>query len=107
MGESRRRRREIAELKRTGRRQLDTPWSSSPVLIAMADDTWLITNTEFGQALTQVQARPLTRESAADIVKELARLALWAERSGVRDDICQNWFAWQQQDLVDRAKNSK
>ena len=105
MGESRARRREIEELKRTGVRQVTTPWPDTPVMIPF-ESAWLITDTAFAKALNQVLARPITPEAMPDTLKELARLALWAERSGVKDQICQNWYAHQQQRLFDLAQGA-
>jgi len=105
MGEARRRAGEIADLKRTPAGEPVTPWPTSPVL-AVFDQTWMILNSEFQAAVDQAAARPLTRESAVGTVQELARLALWAERSGVRADIAQNWFAYQQRCLRDRIQIS-
>ena len=54
-----------------------------------------------------VTDRPVTAEAAMGTLKELARLALWAERSGVKPTIAQNWFAYQQRCLWDRAQEQK
>lgn len=105
MGDARRRAQEIGNLKRTPAGEIATPWSTSPVL-AVFDQTWMILNTEFQTAVDAAAARPLTRESAVVTIQELARLALWAERSGVRADIAQNWFAYQQRCLRDRIQHS-
>jgi len=105
MGEARRRQKEIQDLKRTPPGEIATPWSTSPVLMVI-DQTWMILNSEFQAAVSAAEARPLTRESAVGTVQELARLALWAERSGVRADIAQNWFAYQQRCLRDRIQIS-
>ena len=106
MGEARRRAREIADLKRTPAGEPPTPWSKSPVL-AVFDQTWMILNSEFQAAIDAVQARPVTAEAAVGTIKELARLALWAERSGVKEVVAQNWFAYQQRCLWDRAQELK
>ena len=106
MGQSRARRREIEELKRTGVRQVTTPWPDTPVMIPF-ESAWLITDTEFAAALAQAHGKPVTPEAVADTLKELARLALWAERSGVKEQICQNWYAHQQQRLFDLAQGRK
>ena len=103
MGEARRRAREIADLKRTPPGEPVTPWSKSPVLTVF-DQTWMILNNEFQKAVDAACARPVTPEAAVGTLQELARLALWAERSGVRPDIAQNWFAYQQRCLWDRAQ---
>ena len=104
MGDARRRSQEIANLKRTPPGEPITPWPTSPVL-AVFDRTWMILNNEFQDAVDAVHARPLTREAAMTTIQELARLALWAERSGVRTDIAQNWFAYQQRHLWDRIQD--
>jgi hypothetical protein len=103
MSESRARRKEIAELKRTGVRQVATPWPDTPVMVPM-ESAWLITDTEFAAALARAHARPVTAEAMPDTLKELARLALWAERSGVKESICQDWYAHQQQRLFKQAR---
>jgi hypothetical protein len=88
MGQARARAREIVELKRLGVRQLATPWAASPVMLFMQDGMTMIMDREFGQALEAAQAAPWTPEAQT----ELARLALWAERSGVKEAVCQAWF---------------
>lgn len=103
MGQARARRREIEELKRTGRRMVATPWPTSPVMIPM-DNTWLITDAEFGAALAAAQDRPVTPEAVVGTLQELARLSLWAERSGVKEAVCQKWFAYHQEQLFMRAR---
>jgi hypothetical protein len=103
MGEAKRRAREIADLKRTPAGEPVTPWSTSPVLTVF-DQTWMILNSEFQAAVDRAWARPVTAEAAPGTIKELARLALWAERSGVKETVAQNWFAYQQRCLWDRAQ---
>jgi hypothetical protein len=103
MGQARARRREIEELKRTHKRMVATPWPDTPVLVPM-ESAWLITDAEFGRALDQLQARPCTPEAMTGTLRVLARLSLWAERSGVKEQICQNWFAYHQNLWVERAR---
>jgi hypothetical protein len=103
MGQARARRREIEELKRTNKRMVATPWPDSPVLVPF-DRTWLITDKEFGAALAIAQDRPVTPEAVVGTLQELARLSLWAERSGVKEDVCQAWFAFHQEQLFMRAR---
>jgi hypothetical protein len=111
MGEARARAREIAELKRLGVKRVDTPWPDRPVLTVMRggfngmdQDMWMILDTEFQSELTRLTARPVDRKTLETTILGLARMALWAERSGVREDMAQNWFALQQRELADRVK---
>jgi hypothetical protein len=73
-------------------------------VLTVFDQTWMILNNEFQTAVDAAWARPVTPEAAAGTIKELARLALWAERSGVKEVVAQNWFAYQQRCLWDRAQ---
>jgi len=73
------------------------------VLVAF-DSAWLITDREFGSALKTAQDRPVTPEALPGTFAELARLSLWAERSGVKESVCQAWFAYQQEQLFTRAR---
>ena len=111
MGEARNRKREIAELKRLGVRRVDTPWPTRPVLTVMrggfngiSADTWMILDTEFQAELDRLRARPVDKKTLEATILGLARMALWAERSGVSENIAQNWFALQQRELSDRIK---
>jgi hypothetical protein len=111
MGQARARAREIAELKRLGVRRVDTPWATRPVLTVMrggyngiSADTWMILDTEFQAELDRLRSRALDRETLEGTIMGLARMALWAERSGVKDDVAQNWYALQQRELLDRIK---
>ena len=111
MGQARQRRQEIAELKRLGVRRVDTPWPTRPVLTVMrggfngiSADTWMILDTEFQAELDRLRARPVDKKTLEETILGLARMALWAERSGVSENIAQNWFALQQRELSDRIK---
>ena len=111
MGEARNRKREIAELKKLGVRRVDTPWPTRPVLTVMrggfngiSADTWMILDTEFQAELDRLRARPVDKKTLEATILGLARMALWAERSGVSENIAQNWFALQQRELSDRIK---
>jgi len=105
MGQARARQREIADLKKHGRRMV-TPFADTPVLIVY-EQTWIMTNTEFAQAVADCRNRELTEAAMPGTIQEFARLALWAERSGVREDICQNWFHFQQRDLFERVRDQQ
>ena len=114
MGQARARAREIAELKRLGVRRVDTPWPTRPVLTVMrggyngiSADTWMILDTEFQAELDRVRARELDRDTLEGTIMGLARMALWAERSGVKEEIAQNWYALQQRELHDRIKQKQ
>ena len=111
MGEARRRAREIAELKQLGVRRVDTPWPTRPVLTVMRggfngmdQDTWMILDTEFQTELDRLRARPVDKKTLEETILGLARMALWAERSGVKEAVAQNWFALQQRELHERVK---
>ena len=114
MGQARARAREIAELKRLGVRRVDTPWADRPVLTVMRggynglnQDTWMILDTEFQAELDRLRARELDRETLQGTIMALARMALWAERSGVSEAVAQNWYALQQRELHDRIKQAQ
>lgn len=114
MGQARARAREIAELKRLGVRRVDTPWADRPVLTVMRggynglnQDTWMILDTEFQAELDRLKSRELDRETLQGTIMGLARMALWAERSGVKEEIAQNWYALQQRELHDRIKQKQ
>lgn len=114
MGQARARAREIAELKRLGVRRVDTPWADRPVLTVMRggynglnQDTWMILDTEFQAELDRLKSRELDRATLEGTILGLARMALWAERSGVKEEIAQNWYALQQRELHDRIKQAQ
>jgi hypothetical protein len=114
MGQARARAREIAELKRLGVRRVDTPWADRPVLTVMRggynglnQDTWMILDTEFQAELDRLRSRELDRATLEGTIMGLARMALWAERSGVKEEIAQNWYALQQRELHDRIKQKQ
>ena len=114
MGEAKNRKREIAELKRLGVRRVDTPWADRPVLTVMRggynglnQDMWMILDTEFQAELDRLKSRELDRETLQGTILGLARMALWAERSGVKEEIAQNWYALQQRELHDRIKQKQ
>lgn len=114
MGQARARAREIAELKKLGVRRVDTPWADRPVLTVMRggynglnQDTWMILDTEFQAELDRLRSRELDRATLEGTIMALARMALWAERSGVKEDIAQNWYALQQRELHDRIKQKQ
>jgi hypothetical protein len=67
-------------------------------------DTWMILDTEFQAELDRLRARPVDKKTLEATILGLARMALWAERSGVSENIAQNWFALQQRELSDRIK---
>lgn len=96
MGQARARAKEIAELKRHGR-LIDTPRFDTPVIFRAGDTMWITSNAEFG---TWVSAAYEIAEPAA-AQREFARLALIAERSGVRERECQQWFDLQLKHYAD------
>lgn len=102
MGEAKRRAQEIAEIKRWGGRLMETPVFETPVMFRAGDDMWMISNTEFGTWLKA--AHELT--NPVDVQTEMARLALIAERSGIKERECQQWFSLQLKLYAD-AKLSK
>ena len=61
----------------------------------------MITNAEFADWVNA--AHRLTQPDAAQ--KELARLALIAERSGVSERECQQWFGYQLKVFADTVLN--
>lgn len=91
MGQAKLRAAEIAELKRWGGRLIDTPVPSKPVMFRAGDDVWMISDGEFGTWLKS--AHEITVPSEAQ--REFARLALTAERSGMKERECQQWFMLQ------------
>lgn len=92
MGQARARKKEIAELKRHGR-LIDTPRFDRPVMYRVGDAMWIVDNAEFkawcDQVMTDLDATPVA------VQREFARLALIAERSGVKENLCQEWFRTQ------------
>ena len=114
MGQAKARKREIEELKRLGVRRIATPWANSPVLTVIPggyngieQDVWMILDPEFQAELAQLEARSLDPETLQGTIMGLARMALWAERSGVREATAQNWYAFQQRQLHDRIKQKQ
>jgi len=91
MGEARIRAKEIAEIKKWGGRLIDTPVPEKPVMFRAGDDMWMISDGEFGAELAQAHelAHPIEVQAA------MARLALIAERSGMKEAECQQWFMLQ------------
>ena len=101
MGEARIRKKEIQEIKKWGGRLIATPEKPQPVMFRAGDEMWMIADTEFGTWVEAAHA--LTR--LADVQKEFARLALIAERSGVKERECQLWFELQLKQYADRHLN--
>jgi len=97
MGEARRRSKEIAEIKRWGGKLIATPTKPTPVMFRAGDNVWMIADTEFGAWVKA--AHEITR--LADVQREFARLALVAERSGVKERECQMWFELQLKQYAD------
>lgn len=91
MGEARRRKTEIAEIKKWGGRLIDTPDKTKPVMFRAGDDMWMIADAEFGAELAQAHELKHPNEVQA----AMARLALIAERSGLKEQECQQWFMLQ------------
>jgi len=100
MGQARLRKQEIQQLKKWGR-LIDTPRPPKPVFVRVGDQVWMITNTEFADWVNA--AHRLTQPDA--VQKELARLALIAERSGVSERECQQWFGYQLKQFADTVLN--
>lgn len=97
MGQARLRKKEIEEIKRWGGRLMTTPAKATPVIFRAGDAMWITSDGEFG---TWVQAaHAITVPS--DAQREFARLALIAERSGVRERECQLWFELQLKHYAD------
>jgi hypothetical protein len=96
MGQAKARAQEIAELKRHGR-LIDTPRFETPVIFRAGDTMWIVSNSEFGG---WVDAAFLIRDHGT-AQREFARLALIAERSGVRERECQQWFDLQLKHYAD------
>jgi hypothetical protein len=98
MGQARARAQEIAELKRHGR-LIDTPRFDTPVIFRAGDTMWIVSNSEFGAWVGA--AYEIEDHDAAQ--REFARLALIAERSGVRERECQQWFDLQLKNYANNA----
>ena len=97
MGQARIRCKEIAEIKRWGGRLISTPEKTAPVIFRAGDAMWITSDSEFGTWVES--AHKLTVPS--DAQREFARLALIAERSGVRERECQLWFELQLKHYAD------
>ena len=102
MGQARLRKKEIAEIKKWGGRLIATPEKTAPVIFRAGDEMWISSDAEFGGWVQAAHA--LTVPS--DAQREFARLALIAERSGVKERECQLWFELQLKHYAD-AKFSK
>jgi len=100
MGQAKQRAKEIEQLKKWGR-LIDTPRPARPVFVRVGDQVWMITNAEFADWVNA--AHRLTQPDAAQ--RELARLALIAERSGVSERECQQWFGYQLKVFADTVLN--
>ena len=102
MGEARLRKKEIAEIKQWGGALMATPEKSKPVMFRAGDDMWMIADSEFAEWVGSAHeiAQP------GDAQREFARLALTAERSGMKERECQQWFMLQLKQYAD-AKLSK
>jgi len=90
MGQARQRAKEIEQLKKWGR-LIDTPRPLKPVIIRVGDRVWMVTDPEFADWVNTAH----TITWAPDAQREFARLALIAERSGVSERECQQWFSYQ------------
>lgn len=91
MGQAKQRAQEIAEIKRWGGRLMATPEKQKPVMFRAGDDMWMIADAEFGSWLQAAHEISDPNQVQA----EMARLALIAERSGLREAECQQWFMLQ------------
>jgi hypothetical protein len=91
MGQARLRKAEIAEIKRWGGKLIATPEKAKPVMFRAGDEMWITADAEFGAWVTA--AHEITVPSQAQ--QEFARLALTAERSGIKERECQQWFMLQ------------
>ena len=98
MGQARARKKEIEELKRHGR-LIDTPRFDTPVIFRAGDTMWIVSNSEFGAWVGAAYAI----EDHGVAQREFARLALIAERSGVRERECQQWFDLQLKNYANNA----
>jgi hypothetical protein len=97
MGQARLRAKEIAEIKRWGGRLVDTPEKTTPVMFRAGDEMWISSDSEFGTWVTAAHAITVP----TDAQREFARLALIAERSGVKERECQLWFELQLRHYAD------
>lgn len=97
MGQARARRKEIEEIKRWGGRLVATPERTTPVIFRAGDEMWITSDAEFGSWVQA--AHKLT--VPGDAQREFARLALTAERSGVKERECQLWFELQLRHYAD------
>lgn len=97
MGQARARRKEIAEIKRWGGQLITTPEKTTPVIFRAGDAMWITSDGEFAQWLAAAHAITVP----SDAQREFARLALIAERSGVRERECQLWFELQLKHYAD------
>ena len=97
MGQARQRAKEIAEIKRWGGRLISTPEKTKPVMFRAGDDMWMSADAEFVVWLRA--AHEITQPG--DAQREFARLALIAERSGMKEAECQQWFMLQLKQYAD------
>ena len=97
MGQARLRAKEIAEIKRWGGRLVSTPEKTTPVIFRAGDEMWISSDAEFGTWVTAAHAITVP----TDAQREFARLALIAERSGVKERECQLWFELQLRHYAD------
>lgn len=97
MGQARLRAKEIAEIKRWGGRLIDTPEKTRPVMFRAGDDMWMISDAEFGSWVAAAHAITVPTQAQ----QEFARLALIAERSGMKEAECQQWFMLQLKQYAD------
>jgi len=100
MGQARQRAKEIEQLKKWGR-LIDSPRPPKPVFVRVGDQVWMITLAEFADWVNA--AHKITQPTEAQ--RELARLALIAERSGVSERECQQWFGYQLKTYADSVLN--
>jgi hypothetical protein len=100
MGQARQRAKEIEQLKKWGR-LIDTPRPLKPVIIRVGDRVWMVTDPEFATWVNTAH----TITWAPEALKEFARLALIAERSGVSERECQQWFGYQLKVFADTVLN--
>ena len=97
MGQARLRKKEIEEIKRWGGRLMTTPAKAAPVIFRAGDAMWITSDAEFGAWVQAAHAITVP----SDAQREFARLALIAERSGVRERECQLWFELQLKHYAD------
>jgi len=91
MGQAKLRAKEIAEIKKWGGRLIATPEKSRPVMFRAGDDVWMIADAEFVEWVQAAHAITVPTQAQ----QEFARLALIAERSGIKERECQQWFMLQ------------